>query len=69
MKVLHFITFLLLVVGWLNWWLVGIFEFDLVAYIFGEVSMLSRVVYTLVWVSALIEVVMHPKTCKMCSKS
>ena len=43
----------LVVVGGLNWGLVGIFGFDLVAAIFGEMSALSRVVYTLVGVSAV----------------
>jgi uncharacterized membrane protein YuzA (DUF378 family) len=44
---------LLLIVGGLNWGLVGLFEFDLVATIFGEMSLLSRIVYTLVGVSAV----------------
>lgn len=38
----------LVVIGALNWGLVGILEWDLVAAIFGEASTLSRVVYTLV---------------------
>jgi len=43
---------ILLVVGGLNWGLVGLFNFDLVATIFGEMSLLSRVVYILVGLSA-----------------
>ena len=43
----------LVVVGGLNWGLVGIFGFDLVATIFGEMSIVSRIVYTLVGVSAI----------------
>lgn len=44
----------LLVVGGLNWGLVGIFEFDLVAWLFGgSASIVSRIVYILVAVSAL----------------
>lgn len=42
----------LLVVGGLNWGLVGLLNFDLVATIFGAMSLLSRVVYTLVGLSA-----------------
>lgn len=43
----------LLIVGGLNWGLVGLFNFDLVATLFGEMSAVSRVVYTLVGLSAL----------------
>ena len=53
MSVLNKLTLLLLVVGGLNWGLVGLFDFDLVAAIFGEMSPLSRIVYALVGASAL----------------
>lgn len=53
MQVLNKITLLLLIVGGLNWGLVGIAGFDLVAALFGEMSMLSRIVYSLVGLSAL----------------
>ena len=53
MTVITKITLLLLIVGGLNWGLVGLFGFDLVAALFGEMSMLSRLVYTLVGASAL----------------
>lgn len=53
MRVLNTITLVLLIVGGLNWGLVGLFGFDLVAAIFGEMSPLSRIVYTLVGASAL----------------
>jgi uncharacterized membrane protein YuzA (DUF378 family) len=44
----------LLIIGGLNWGLVGIFEFDLVAWLFGgSTSILSRVVYILVAISAI----------------
>jgi len=43
----------LVVVGGLNWGLVGIFGFDLVAGIFGEMSVFSRILYTLVGISAV----------------
>jgi len=68
MKALHIVTFLLLVIGWLNWWLVGVFGFNLVSFLLGDFSMLSRVVYSLVWFSAIVELFMHPKFCKMCGK-
>jgi len=53
MKAMYMIALLLLVVGGLNWGLVGLLNFDLVATIFGEMSMLSRIVYSLVGVSAV----------------
>jgi len=53
MRLANTITLVLLIVGGLNWGLVGLFGFDLVAAIFGEMSALSRIVYTLVRASAL----------------
>jgi uncharacterized protein len=47
------VVYLLLVVGGLNWGLVGAFEFNLVDTIFGEGSALSRIVYVLVGLAAL----------------
>jgi uncharacterized membrane protein YuzA (DUF378 family) len=44
---------ILLVVGGLNWLLVGLFDFDLVAAIFGDMSGLSRLVYVVVGLSAI----------------
>ena len=56
MKKLNFFDWtalILLIVGGLNWGLVGFFQFDLVAAIFGELSGLTRVIYALVGLSAL----------------
>ncbi len=54
MKVLNMIALTLLIVGGLNWGLVGLFDFDAVAAIFGGPEMiLSRIVYTLVGLSAV----------------
>ncbi len=48
------IALFLLVVGGLNWGLIGIFDFDLVAWLFGgQDAVLSRIIYTLVGISAL----------------
>jgi uncharacterized membrane protein YuzA (DUF378 family) len=57
MRIINTITLILLIVGGLNWGLVGLFGFDLVAAIFGEMSALSRVVYTLVGLSALWQII------------
>ncbi|MBQ1207991.1 MAG: DUF378 domain-containing protein [Lachnospiraceae bacterium] len=51
---IHKLALALLIVGGINWGLVGIFQFDLVAWLFGGVdSVVSRIVYTLVGLSAL----------------
>jgi len=48
------IALILSIVGCLNWGLVGIFQFDLVAWLFGGTgSLLSRLVYTVVGLSGL----------------
>jgi len=65
-KVVHMVAFILLVIGGLNWLLVGLFDMDLVSKIFGEMTTLSRVVYILVGLSAIYEIVTHKKLCTMC---
>lgn len=57
MKTLDVIVAALLVIGGLNWGLVGIFGFDLVASIFGDMSFLSRIIYAVVGLSALYQAV------------
>jgi len=57
MRSINLITLALLIVGGLNWGLVGLFEFDLVAALFGEMTLLSRIVYILVALSALWQIV------------
>ena len=47
------IALVLLIIGGLNWGLVGLFSFDLVAAIFGQLSILSRIIYILVGISAI----------------
>lgn len=41
------------VIGAINWGLIGLFRFDLVAFIFGDMSWLSRIVYTIVGICGL----------------
>jgi uncharacterized membrane protein YuzA (DUF378 family) len=57
MRSIDVIVAVLLVVGGLNWGLVGFFSFDLVGSIFGDMSMLSRLVYVLVGVGAIYQAV------------
>lgn len=53
MLLIRNIAVILTIIGGLNWGLVGFFDFDLVAAIFGPMSYLSRIVYSLVGISAL----------------
>jgi uncharacterized membrane protein YuzA (DUF378 family) len=51
---LDWIAMVLVIIGGLNWGLVGLADFDLVAAIFGEGSAISRIVYILVGIAALV---------------
>jgi len=57
MKTLNLVTLVLIIVGGLNWGLIGAANFDLVAAIFGAGSTLARLVYVLVGLSALYQIV------------
>ncbi len=61
LAVLSTIAVLLLIVGGLNWALVGLFNFDLVAALLGNMSVASRVVYVLVGLGALYSLVLLPR--------
>jgi len=58
MKTLDVIVAILLVIGGLNWGLVGIFRFDLVAAIFGDMGVITRIIYILVAISAIYQAVL-----------
>ena len=58
MKSIDLIAATFLFVGGVNWGLIGLFGFDLVARIFGEMSMISRIFYVLVGISALYDAAM-----------
>lgn len=54
MRAINLITLLLIIIGGVNWLLVGLANFDLVAALFGgQQALLSRIVYVLVGLSAL----------------
>lgn len=52
-KVLDTILLILVIVGAVNWGLVGFFQFNLVSFIFGNMTWLSRIIYALVGLSGL----------------
>lgn len=53
LNAIDWVAVILLAVGGLNWGLVGLFNFDLVAAIFGDMSALSRIVYAIVGICAV----------------
>ncbi len=52
-KVIDYIALTLVIIGAINWGLIGFFKLDLVAFIFGDMSWISRVVYALVGIAGL----------------
>jgi uncharacterized protein len=74
MKAMHMITFILVIIGALNWGLVGLgwlvgggADWNLVHLILGSWMWLEGIVYILVGLSAVWLLVMHKKECKVCS--
>ena len=57
MRTLDVIVAVLLVVGGLNWGLVGLFDFDLVATLFGTIPVVQKTVYVLVGLSAIYQII------------
>ncbi|MBI2514639.1 DUF378 domain-containing protein [Candidatus Wolfebacteria bacterium] len=67
MKGLHIVTWILLVVGGLNWLWYGLAGSELGSYLPGGMTgTVATVVYILVGLSAVVEIVMHKKNCKTC---
>ena len=56
-KFLKYLSYILVIVGAINWGLIGFFNYDLVSSIFGEMSTLSRIIYSTVGVSAIISII------------
>ena len=61
------VAFLLVVVGALNWLLVGLFGWEIGQWFGGQGAMLSRIIYVLVGLSALVLLFTHKKDCKECT--
>ena len=65
-KGMHMLTWILLVIGGLNWLLIGILQWDIGEPFGGMDSWVSRIIYILVGLSALWELFGHKGHCKMC---
>ena len=61
MKVLYYIALTLVIIGAIYWLLIGLFNFDLVATIFGAMSVMSRIIYVLVGIAGLISIGLYPR--------
>jgi uncharacterized membrane protein YuzA (DUF378 family) len=64
LNVIDWLALVLVIVGALNWGLVGAFNFNLVSTLFGDMSSISRIVYVLVGLSAVYLAVISPKLAK-----
>ena len=53
MKIIDKIALILIIIGAINWGLIGLFRFNLVELIFGDMTILARIVYSLVGISGL----------------
>ena len=56
METLQKVLLVITIIGEVNWGLIGLLDFDLVALIFGEATLFSRIVYTLVGVCGLVNI-------------
>lgn len=56
METIQKIALVFTIIGALNWGFIGLFDLDLVAMLFGSMSMLSRVIYTIVGIAGLINI-------------
>ena len=56
MNTLYKSTLVLSIIGCINWGLVGLFDFNLVEYLLGDGSLLTRIVYVLVFISGLVNI-------------
>jgi uncharacterized membrane protein YuzA (DUF378 family) len=66
MKALHTVTFLLLVIGGINWLLVGAIGWDVGVLFGGQSAIISKIIYILVGISAIVEIFSHKSCCKSC---
>lgn len=61
MKIINGISLTLVIIGAINWLLVGLFEFNLVDAIFGSLSVLTRIIYTIVGIAGLWSIALYSK--------
>lgn len=60
MNILRYTAYALVLIGAINWGLIGIFGFNLVSLIFGDMTLLARIIYSLVGISAVATMFLQP---------
>ena len=65
-KKIHMVAFLLLVIGGLNWLLLGVFQWEIGALFGGSEETISRLIYVLIGLAAVYEIATHKKNCGAC---
>ncbi|MBU4217049.1 DUF378 domain-containing protein [Candidatus Parcubacteria bacterium] len=68
MKNLHTLSFALVIIGGLNWLLVGLFGWDIGSIFGGQGAVISRLVYVVVGLAAINEMIIHKEICKLCTR-
>lgn len=63
MKIINVIALLLVIIGGINWGLVGLFDFNLVDFLFGVGSIFSKIIYILVGIASLWCIGLFKKVC------
>ena len=63
---MHKVTFTLLLIGGLNWLLLGLFNWEIGAIFGGMEAAVSKIIYVLIGLSAIYEIVVHKRNCKHC---
>lgn len=67
MNVLKWISYSLVLIGALNWGLIGMFNFDLVAFLFGNMTLITRITYTLVGISSILSFILFYRDISECT--
>ena len=67
MKVTHMVAFLLVIVGGLNWLILGVSGWDIGQLFGGQDEILAKVIYILVGLAAIYEISTHKTNCKACA--
>ena len=63
---MHMVTFILVIVGGINWLLLGVFGWEIGELFGGHDAIVSRIIYVLVGAAAVYELVTHKENCRKC---
>ena len=58
MNIIHKSALVLTIIGAINWGLIGIFDFNLVTTLFGDMSVFSRIIYALVGIAGIVNILL-----------